>query len=456
MNNINDELPDGNESGDTIPPNQKSTVLSEPGIEYVGPVEIIEAEQPKKADAGGLSLRYTLGKSIGKGGMGEVFEGRDLVLDRDVAVKVLFRAHAKNSPEALARFVRESEMLSLLDHPSILPIYDRGVLPNNQGPFYAMKLVNGRTLKDVLEKKHYLNPRTPESLFDVLRILIDASNAIGFAHRNGVVHRDVKPENIMIDEHGIVLVIDWGIARIYDNELNLTNANAVFGTPSYMAPEQAAGDNANVGCPADVFALGLILYQILTGEGPYKLESMPQLMDDLKNTDIPLPSSKNPLTNKTLSAICMKALSKDPTVRYSNADEFAQDLERFRNHLPVSIAPLSTLDRIGLWSKRNPAIAAAAIVVALILVIAGVSFATNQIASESYERRMVSQTLKRLEVVAPTLLDLNQRIQAVEKRQSDILSESDRARLNREQRMLGVARDTTSNNMRDSIMILLG
>jgi serine/threonine protein kinase len=265
-------------------------------------------------DLGGS--RYELVGKIGQGGMGTVFRVQDRELDRPVALKVL---HTRVSdPEAAARMMREARVLARLEHPSIVPVHDSGVLPDGRF-YYTMKLVRGKRLDECVSAS--------TSLAERLRLLLKICDAMSFAHAHGVLHRDLKPQNIMLGTYGEVLVMDWGIAkergaseRIQGETTNgdseqpgQTAPGTVVGTPGYMAPEQARGEVSHIDERSDVYALGAILCFLLTGLAPGPLP--PRRHD----RSIPRP----------LEAICLKAMASEPGSRYANVAELAGDLGDF-------------------------------------------------------------------------------------------------------------------------------
>jgi serine/threonine protein kinase len=260
--------------------------------------------------------RYELIEKIGQGGMGTVFRVQDRELDRPVALKVL---HTRaGDPEAATRMVREARVLARLEHPSIVPVHDSGVLPDGRF-YYTMKLIRGKRLDECVSAS--------TSLAERLRLFLKICDAMSFAHAHGVLHRDLKPQNIMLGSFGEVLVMDWGIAKelgasetIRGERTNgdsvqpgLTAHGTVVGTPGYMAPEQARGDVSHMDERSDVYALGAILSFLFTGQAPGPLPPRRQ------DRSIPRP----------LEAICLKALAPEPESRYANVAELAGDIGDF-------------------------------------------------------------------------------------------------------------------------------
>ena len=273
-----------------------------------------------------LNDRYELQQRIGRGGMADVFLARDLLLDRPVAIKVLFPEFAVD-PNFVERFRREAQSAAGLNHPNIVSVYDWGQYSNTY--FMAMEYVQGRTLADILRANGSVNSQ------QAAEIASEVAAAIGFAHRNGVVHRDIKPANILVGSNGQVKVADFGIARAMNagTESNLTQAGSVMGTATYFSPEQAQG--AQPDPRSDLYSLGIVLYEMVAGSPPFtgenpvsiaykQVHEMPRPLNQLV-VDVPKP----------FEAIVAKLLAKRPEIRYPNAEALRDDLRRFRNGEPV-------------------------------------------------------------------------------------------------------------------------
>jgi serine/threonine protein kinase len=294
--------------------------------------------------------RYELGRELARGGMGVVYAARDRELDREVAIKVVAAEMA--DPETIARLRREARIIAHLEHPGIVPVHDVGTLPDGR-VFYAMKLVSGKRL-DVLV-------REGSPLGERLRLFLRICEAVAFAHAHGVIHRDLKPENVMVGPFGEVLVVDWGVAK-HREETPTSDGSAtpaagrhsehdtahgtVLGTPAYMAPEQARGEIDRVDARADVYALGAILYFLLTGRAPGRTKAGP---DDPTRTwagatrpsAIEPPRRLAPGIPRALEAICLRALAPDPEGRYPKVDDLAVDVGRFLEGERVAAYPES-------------------------------------------------------------------------------------------------------------------
>jgi len=286
-----------------------------------------------------LGSRYEIGETLGYGGMAEVHLGRDVRLGREVAVKVL-RADLARDPSFQARFRREAQAAASLNHPAIVAVYDSGEdLSNTNGstPYIVMEYVEGRTLRDVLKSEGRIMPRR------AMEIVADVCAALDFSHRNGIVHRDVKPGNVMITPTGAVKVMDFGIARaVADAGATVTATAAVIGTAQYLSPEQARGEN--VDARSDVYSTGCLLYELLTGHPPFTGDSpVAVAYQHVRETARP-PSSANPDVSQALDAIVMKALAKNPANRYQTAAEMRADLIRAIGGRPVSAEPVLSDD----------------------------------------------------------------------------------------------------------------
>ncbi|HEY5858642.1 MAG TPA: Stk1 family PASTA domain-containing Ser/Thr kinase [Aldersonia sp.] len=269
-----------------------------------------------------LSDRYDLGEILGFGGMSEVHKARDTLLDRDVAIKVL-RADLARDPTFYLRFRREAQNAAALNHPAIVAVYDTGEAETETGPlpFIVMEYVDGDTLRDIVRTKGPLNPRR------AMEIVADVCAALDFSHRKGIVHRDMKPANIMINRPGAVKVMDFGIARaIADSSSPMTQTAAVIGTAQYLSPEQARGEQ--VDARSDVYSVGCVLYEILTGEPPFTGDSPVAVAYQHVREDPQLPSRVHPGVPRELDSVVLKAMSKNPANRYQTAAEMRSDLIR--------------------------------------------------------------------------------------------------------------------------------
>jgi beta-lactam-binding protein with PASTA domain/serine/threonine protein kinase len=296
-----------------------------------------------------LSDRYELGEILGFGGMSEVHLARDVRLHRDVAVKVL-RADLARDPSFYLRFRREAQNAAALNHPAIVAVYDTGEAETAAGPlpYIVMEYVNGVTLRDIV---HTDGPLPPTR---AIEIIADACQALNFSHQHGIIHRDVKPANIMISTTNAVKVMDFGIARaLADGGNSVTQTAAVIGTAQYLSPEQARGDS--VDARSDVYSLGCVLYEMLTGEPPFIGDSPVAVAYQHVREDPVPPSQRHEGISADLDAVVLKALAKNPENRYQTAAEMRADLVRVHNGEPPE-APkvLTDAERSSLLASPHP------------------------------------------------------------------------------------------------------
>jgi serine/threonine-protein kinase len=290
-----------------------------------------------------LSNRYELGETIGYGGMSEVHKGRDVRLSRDVAIKVL-RADLARDPQFQERFRREAQNAAALNHPAIVAVYDTGETTTEFGPlpYIVMEFVDGRTLRDIVKTEGPLPSKR------AMEVMADVCAALDFSHRHGIVHRDVKPANVMITRTGAVKVMDFGIARaVADGQAAMTQTAAVIGTAQYLSPEQARGES--VDARSDVYAAGCVLFELLTGEPPFTGDSPVAVAYQHVREDPKPPSSLNSRVNPALDAIVLKAMAKGPANRYQSAAEMRGDLVRvLSGQRPAAPAVMTDEDRTSL------------------------------------------------------------------------------------------------------------
>ncbi|MER7168513.1 Stk1 family PASTA domain-containing Ser/Thr kinase, partial [Micromonospora sp. NPDC000207] len=282
-----------------------------------------------------LGGRYQVGDLLGYGGMAEVHHGRDLRLGRDVAIKML-RADLARDATFQMRFRREAQNAASLNHPAIVAVYDTGEETGPTGetlPFIVMEFVNGRTLKEVLGAEGRLQPRR------ALEICADMCAALEFSHRHGIIHRDIKPGNVMLTLTGQVKVMDFGIARaLASGATTMTQTSAVIGTAQYLSPEQARGEA--VDARSDVYAAGCVLFELVCGHPPFVGDSPVSVAYQHVREAPPTPSDINPDVTPAIDAIVLKALSKNPLNRYQSAGEMRADLLRAAAGRPVLATPV--------------------------------------------------------------------------------------------------------------------
>jgi serine/threonine-protein kinase len=336
--------------------------------------------------------RYGILRPHARGGLGEVFVAHDSELNRTVALKRILGRHA-DDPASRARFLLEAEVTGGLEHPGIVPVYGLGTAPDGR-PYYAMRFIHGDSLKEAIGRFHSATAprRDPGSrsleLRQLLRRFLDVCNAIDYAHSRGVLHRDIKPGNVIIGRHGEALVVDWGLAKATgrsgpegpseDRPLEPRSSGgsaetlpgSALGTPAFMSPEQAAGDLANLGTASDVYSLGATLYCLLTGRPPFEGRDIGRLLEAVRRGEFPPPRAVDPSIDPPLEAICLKAMALSPAGRYAAARALADDIERWMADEPVAAYRERWLRRALRWARRHRTGVAAG-VAALAVALAG-------------------------------------------------------------------------------------
>jgi TolB-like protein/Tfp pilus assembly protein PilF len=291
---------------------------------------------------------YELLEEIGRGGQGVVYRAHQKSLNRTVALKVIglgpwaTEAHLK-------RFRREAEAAAKLDHPCIVPIHEVG--EKDGQCYFSMNFVEGGQLDEVVRRK-------PISIRSAAELIVKLACAVHYAHEHGILHRDIKPGNILVDKMGEPHLTDFGLARLVETESTVTRTKEVMGTPSYMAPEQAAGEHTKVSRATDVYGLGAVLYQLLTGHPPFAGGTTYETIRLLLNTEPRQPRQLNPKIDRDLSTVCLKSLEKDPQRRFASALALAEDLEHWLKHEPIRAHRTGVFIRGQKWVRRKKAIAA--------------------------------------------------------------------------------------------------
>jgi WD40 repeat protein/tetratricopeptide (TPR) repeat protein len=329
------------------------------------PVEAPSTPLPPAARSGWPNVPgYEILGELGRGGMGVVYQARQVKLQRLVALKMIRGGDHAGAGE-LARFRSEAEAVARLQHPNIVQIHEVGEAEGK--PFFSLEYVEGGSLAQKVNG-------TPLPARPAAQLVATLALAVHAAHRQQIVHRDLKPANVLLTPDGQPKVTDFGLAKRLDRGPGQTESGAVLGTPSYMAPEQAGGQGTAVGPLADVYALGAILYELLTGRPPFKAETPFDTLQQVVGEEPVAPSRLNARVPADLETVCLKCLQKEPGKRYAGAEALAQDLRRFLDDTPILARPVGRLERLGRWCRRNPALAAAGgLAAALLVAVAGVS-----------------------------------------------------------------------------------
>jgi len=317
------------------------------GVDDLGPLgeRLLERrKQSNRAKAFADFGDYELLEVIGRGGQGVVYRARQKSLNRTVALKVIGLGHWATEGH-LKRFRREAEAAASLDHSGIVPIYEVG--ERDGSCYFSMKLIEGGQLDEVVKRESMPIRRAVE-------LIVKVAHTVHYAHERSILHRDIKPGNILLDQNGEPHLTDFGLARLVETESTVTRTLEVLGTPSYMAPEQAVGNNAAVSSVTDAYGLGAVLYQLLTGQPPFAGGTTFETIKLLLDTEPRQPRLLNPKIDRDLSTICLKCLEKDPRRRYSSALALAEDLERWLKHEPILARRTGILTRNKKWVRRNP------------------------------------------------------------------------------------------------------
>ncbi|HAA48794.1 MAG TPA: hypothetical protein DCE43_03695 [Planctomycetaceae bacterium] len=323
---------------------------------------------------------YELLGELGRGGMGVVYRALDTRLKRVVALKmVLAGVHA--DPDELKRFQLEAEAVAQLQHPNIVQIHDVG---EHEGrPYFSLEFVEGGELASQIAGE----PQPPEEAAQLVETL---SRAMHFAHERNIIHRDLKPANVLLTADGQPKITDFGLAKRLEDESGQTASGSIMGTPSYMSPEQAGRQQGQIGPPTDVYALGALLYCLLTGRPPFQSSSvMDTVLQVLEKEPVP-PHQLVPGLDKNLETITLKCLQKDPGRRYQTAEEVADELQRFINHEPILARPVSAPERAWRWCRRKPVVAS--LILGLALSLIGGTVVSSLFAVSERQQREVAET----------------------------------------------------------------
>ena len=307
---------------------------------------------------------YQILQEIGRGGMGVIYRARQRNSQRVVALKRILSIHA-DSRDTLARFRREAVTVATLRHPNILPIYELDETEDGL-PFFTMKYAPGGTLLEAARSLRH-DPR------HVVRLMVKVSRAMQYAHDQGILHRDLKPGNILLDEHGEPLVSDFGLAKSLEAPTDLTRTMTSFGTPGFIAPEQAHGSAKDLTPAADIYSIGAVLFYLLAGRAPFIGGNALAVIKEAAEKAAPKLRAIAPELDRDLEMICAKCLEREPEARYSSAGGLAEDLERWLQGRAIVARRLAVPIRVWQWSKRNPKFAgalAASIVLAMLNLLA--------------------------------------------------------------------------------------
>ena len=337
-------------------------------------------DETLEAELSGINVReadwrlgnYQILEEIGRGGMGVIYRARQRHSRRIVAVKRILTYHA-DSQETLVRFRREAEAAATLDHPNILPIYEVG--ENEDGlPSFSMKFAAGGSLADAA-------PDLRKEPRRIVRLMAKVARAVEYAHAEGILHRDLKPGNILLDGRGEPLVSDFGLAKWLDTTSDLTHTLTIFGTPGYIAPEQAKGSAAKLTPAADIYSLGAILFNLLTGRAPFLGEHALAVIQQATEKPAPKVRSLTPTLDRDLETICAKCLEREPSARYRSAGDLAEDLERWLEGRHIIARPVSAPARVWRWARRNPVVAGMAALLLMLGIAVGGLLWKGQFAS---------------------------------------------------------------------------
>ena len=331
---------------------------------------------------------YEVTEILGRGGMGVVYKARHLKLNRTVAIKMLL-AGAYAGPHELTRFTRESEAVAALRHEHIVQVYDVGDLDGRS--YFTMEFMEGGSLAEQLAGE-------PQPAAQAAALMVKLARAVQAAHDGGIVHRDLKPANVLLTADGTPKIADFGVARSSETETSLTASDGRVGTPSYMAPEQATGTAGGAGRAADIYSLGAILYEMLTGRPPFHGATSVETLWQAAHHEAVPPIRLVPKVPRDLDTICLKCLDKDPAKRYATAGELADDLERFLRNEPVRARPVGRVEHLHRWVLRHKSLAAAlaVVIILLLLLVAGSLISAAYFQRSEHAQRNASAAMGRL------------------------------------------------------------
>src|SRR5215471_13372741 len=300
---------------------------------------------------------YELVEEVARGGMGIVYKARQTQINRVVAVKVM-AAGQFAAPDFVKRFRTEAQATASLDHPNIVPIYEVGECEGQ--PFFSMKFIESGSLAGRIS-----SPELQISNRQAAALLAKLARAVHYAHQRGILHRDIKPGNVLLDAQEEPHLTDFGLAKLVEKDSTLTRTMAVLGTPSYMSPEQARGEAKQLTTAVDVYGLGAVFYELLTGQPPFAGGTTMNTVRQVLEKEPRRPSALKPGIDRDLETICLKCIEKEPARRYGSGEALAEDLESWLRHEPIQARPIGTLGRLGKWTRRNPRTAFLALICTL-------------------------------------------------------------------------------------------
>lgn len=334
---------------------------------------------------------YELLQEVARGGMGIVYKARQRQLNRVVALKVI-AAGQFASPDFVERFRIEAEAVACLDDRHIVPIYEVGDCEGQ--PFFSMQFVEGGSLAERIS-----NRQSPLSHRQAVELLAKVARAVHHAHQRGILHRDIKPGNTLLDAKGEPHLTDFGLAKLVDKNTTLTRTMAMLGTPSYMSPEQARGEAKQLTTAVDIYGLGAVFYELLIGQPPFAGGTTMETVRRVLEKEPARPRTLNPSVDRDLETICLKCLEKDPARRYGSAEALAEDLERWLSNEPILARRITPVERLVKWMRRNPKVATLAVLLNLVgaLGVAGILVVSMRLATANGEKdRANAQLAKNL------------------------------------------------------------